>query len=86
MAELTLRIRTQIGTWRLKGVKPADTFGNLKRMLEKEHSLDLEHVPLTEDPSGKTVCPESKTVAQAKLSNGHMLYMKVKCSTLIFDL
>lgn len=63
-------------------MKPADTFGHVKRMLEKEHSLDLEHIPLTEDPSGKTVCPESKTVAQAKLSNGHMLYMKIDDSKL----
>ena len=38
---LTLRIRTQIGTWRLSNVAPSDTFADIRLRVEKEHSTQL---------------------------------------------
>ena len=44
---IVLRVRTQIGTWRLLDVKNSDTFADLRARVEKEHKIDLEGRPFT---------------------------------------
>lgn len=49
---MILRVRTQLGTWRLSDVKGSDTMGSLRERLEREHHTDLMGRPLTKDPGG----------------------------------
>ena len=74
---LVLRIRTQVGTWRVGNVMPSDTIATLKRRIESEHRADLEGRPLTRDPAGSDRFRESDTVGQPGLENGAMLYAMV---------
>ena len=39
---IVLRVRTQIGTWRLTNVKQSDTFALLRSRVEKEHNIDIQ--------------------------------------------
>ena len=39
---IVLRVRTQIGTWRLTNVKHSDTFALLRSRVEKEHNIDIQ--------------------------------------------
>jgi nuclear protein localization family protein 4 len=73
---IVLRVRTQIGTWRLINVKPQDTFGNLRKRLIEEHKINIDE-PFTSDPAANNPFRESTTVREAKLSNGHMIYLKI---------
>jgi hypothetical protein len=85
--DLTLRIRTQIGMWRIHEVNRADTVGQLKRRLEKEHNIDLTHCPLTREPTKgdassssapiEGIYRESMTVAEAQLTNGQILHLRI---------
>ena len=82
--QLTLRVRSQLGVWRMPNVKTTDSFGDLKQRLQVEHNVDLEHIPLTteptkagSDPLPDTILKDSMTVKEAKLTNGHMLHLKV---------
>ena len=77
MSGIVIRVRTQIGTWRLKNVSPNDTFSDIRKRLEKEHSADLQGIPFTSDPAGSNSFPDDSTVSQAKLSNGEMIYVMV---------
>ena len=74
---LTLRIRTQLGTWRLSNVSASDTMGALRGRIELEHRTDLQGRPLTRDPSGTDRFSDVETVGQLKLENGAMLYAMV---------
>lgn len=72
-----IRVRTQIGTWRLKDVTQSDTFSSIRKRLEEEHSSDLSGVPFTSDPTGGNVIPDESTVGHASLHNGDMIYAMV---------
>ena len=74
---ITLRIRTQLGTWRLAGVHPQDSMEELRRRIESEHRADLEGRPLTADAAGTNRFRDSDTVGGLKLENGAMLYAMV---------
>lgn len=74
---LLLRIRTQIGTWRVKDVSPTDNFRYIRERVEKEHKIDLEGRPFTSDPGGKFKFDETETVKGAKLKNGDMIYAMI---------
>lgn len=41
---IVLRIRTQVGTWRLQNVSLNDTIGSLRSRLEVEHKTELNNV------------------------------------------
>jgi len=72
-----LRIRTQIGTWRLEDVKPTDTIGHLKARLEDEHRTEFLDKPISKDPGGKVTLPLTATVASLGLKNGDMIFASV---------
>lgn len=77
MPGLVLRVRTQLGTWRLKDVQPTDTFAVLRQRLETEHAADLTNTPLTSDAGGKNAYSEDLTVGAVGLGNGDMIYAMV---------
>jgi hypothetical protein len=55
---MLLRVRSQVGQWRLTDVTPGTTVGELRAQLGREHNVDLSDSstqPLTKtpNPSGK---------------------------------
>lgn len=77
MPPLTLRIRTQVGTWRLTNVSVEDTFRALRERLEKEHNVAFKSNSLCMDPSRTVLLSDDLTVKDAGLRNGDMLYVEV---------
>jgi hypothetical protein len=74
---IILRVRTQIGTWRVNDLSSSDTFKHIRSKLEDEHKVKLTNIPFTIDPSGKQVYDDDMTIQQAKLINGTMIYMQL---------
>lgn len=74
---MIVRVRTQIGTWRLKDVQEGDTIGVLRDRLEREHATDLQGRPLTRDAAASEPLADHLTVRAAGLDNGAMLYALV---------
>lgn len=74
---LILRVRTQLGTWRLKDVQPSDSIAVVRRRIELEHHTDLRGRAITSDVEGKHPLPDHITVGQAGLSNGSMVFAMV---------
>ena len=81
---LVIRVRTQLGTWRLQKVDPADTLGNLRSRVEREHETDLQGRPFTKEASGGNPLSDHATVRQAGLVNGDMIYAMVDESKTVF--
>ena len=77
MPGITLRVRTQLGTWRLSGIEDADTMGALRVLVEKEHNTDLEGRPFSSDAAGKIKFDDAQTVGDLLLANGTMVYALV---------
>lgn len=71
---LTLRVRTQLGTWRVANVNQLETFDNLLHRLEKDHDAYFQTQALFQDANGNLPFPKDATIAGAKLTNGHMIY------------
>jgi len=74
---LTLRIRTQLGTWRLSNVDVNDSMKKLRERVEAEHKTSLEGRPFTTDPTGKEVILDDLTVGDMNMCNGQMIYAMV---------
>lgn len=77
MPPLTLRIRTQVGTWRLSNVSHDDTFRVVRERLEKEHSVVFKSNALSMDPGRTVLLSDDLTAREAGLRNGDMLYAEV---------
>jgi nuclear protein localization family protein 4 len=77
MSSLTLRVRTQIGTWRVNNVGPNDTLQALQERLEKEHNTAFHSQGFSSDPKGQIRLPPNSTVQAAGLKNGDMLFATV---------
>lgn len=79
MAPLTLRVRSQIGTWRVSNVSPSDDFRILRERLRKEHNADFERSrdSFSKDPAGRECFPDDMTVSESGLKNGDMIYTSV---------
>lgn len=83
---LTIRVRTQLGTWRLLNVNPSDTLGDLRLRLETEHRTDLEGRSFTLEPGGGRPLADDMTINIANLSNGEMIYAMIDVAqTLLND-
>lgn len=74
---MIIRVRTQLGTWKLRDVGPEDTMAELKARVEREHHTNLQGRDLTSQPGGSIVIPDHLTVSQAGLSNGDQVYLVV---------
>eukprot|EP01006_Ploeotia_vitrea_P020533 TRINITY_DN52831_c0_g1_i1.p1 TRINITY_DN52831_c0_g1~~TRINITY_DN52831_c0_g1_i1.p1 ORF type:complete len:321 (+),score=6.83 TRINITY_DN52831_c0_g1_i1:44-1006(+) len=81
---MIVRVRTQLGTWRINNVKANDTFGTLRERVETEHKTDLEGHSFSLDAGGKQIVPDVVTIKEAKLQNGSMIYVTVNEDRTIF--
>jgi nuclear protein localization family protein 4 len=77
MPPLTLRIRTQVGTWRLANISSNDTFRDVRERLEKEHNVVFKSNVLSMDPGRTVMLSDDLSVKDAGLRNGDMLYAEV---------
>ncbi len=77
MPGITLRVRTQLGTWRLTGVSESDSMGVLRERVEVEHKTDLEGRPFSNDAAGNMKFSDDQTVGGLRLVNGAMIYAMV---------
>ena len=77
MSGIVIRLRTNIGTWRVANILGNNTFAELRGRVEKEHHADLRNVPFTADPAGTQIFSDETTISEAKLTNGHMIYAMV---------
>eukprot|EP01039_Chlorochromonas_danica_P006049 gene6049-6662_t len=75
---LTLRVRTQIGTWRVNKLSPSDTIESLRVRLRAEHHALLGKNCFSLDPAGNHMLDDDLTVHEAGLKNGDMLYAHVE--------
>ena len=77
-SDMLLRIRTQVGTWRVGGISAGDTLEAVKHKVELEHrTVFLPGKPMSRDPAGKDILPFSSTVGSLGLKNGDMIYATV---------
>ena len=74
---LIIRVRSQVGTWKVKGVRPNDTFADLKERLRTEHDAHFRSSGFSLDPQGRNVLFDDVTIAEAKLGNGDMIFADV---------
>lgn len=74
---MILRVRTQVGIWRIGSISPFDDFGTIRGRLEREHHTDLTGRFLTKDIEGKMILPDNQTVKQANLAMGEMIYLRI---------
>jgi hypothetical protein len=79
MSAIAVRVRTQVGSYRLNDVNPTDTFGTLRERMKKEHNAEL--TSLFSLDQKKTTVPDTTTVGEANLVNGHMLYADISAAT-----
>ncbi len=77
MSKIVIRIRTQIGTWRLSDVSLSDTVDRLRQRLSAEHKVDMEDRNFFFDAKCTDPLPCGATVSELRLQNGHMLYTTV---------
>ncbi len=79
MAPFMLRVRSQIGTWRINNISPNDNFGVLRERLQKEHNAEFQRHrdSFSRDPGGKQLFEDELTIQQAGLNNGDMIYTTV---------
>ena len=81
---ITVRVRTQLGTWRIQNVNQLDTLGSLRDRLEKEQRTDLEGRSFTSDPAGLKPLADNDTVSKIGLSNGEMIYAMIDVAHTVF--
>lgn len=74
---MILRVRTQLGTWKVRDVHPEDTIATLKNRVENEHQTNLHGRDFSSHPGGSPVIPDHLTVEQAGLENGSQVYIQV---------
>lgn len=78
MASITLRIRTQVGMWRLNDVRSSDTFGVLLSRVGAEHHTDISGRSFTRDASSSAdAFLSTVTVGQAGLKHGDVIFLMV---------
>lgn len=75
---ITLRVRTQIGTWRLSGVQDSDTVADIMSKVCAEHHAELlEDKPVSRDAKGTMPLIFTDTVGSLGLKNGDLIYATV---------
>jgi hypothetical protein len=74
---MIIRVRTQLGTWKVRDVNAEDTMADLKTRVESEHNTSLLGRDFTSQPGGSIVIPDHLTVSQAGLGNGDQVYLLV---------
>ena len=73
---MIIRVRTQLGTWRIQNVNSHDSFAHLAQRVETEHLTRLIS-DFESDASGTTRFDPSMTVGEAQLKNGDIIFVRV---------
>ena len=75
---IVLRVRTQVGTWRLQGVKATDSIADvIQRICAEHHTELLPDKPISRDARGLLPMEMSDTISSLGLKNGDMIYVTV---------
>ena len=74
---ILLRVRTQLGIWRIKDVNENDTFSYLRQRVETEHHTYLSGNFMSDMKEGSKIFPDDSKIKQANLKNGDMIFIKV---------
>lgn len=75
---LILRIRTQVGTWRVGGVGEKDTIGDiLSRVCLEHHAEILPDKTISRDLKGTEIVAMTDTVGGIGFKNGDMLFVSI---------
>ena len=74
---ILLRVRTQLGIWRIKDVNYDDTFAYLRQRVETEHNTFLSGSFMSDMKEGSKIYPDDSKIKQMNLKNGDMVFIKV---------
>jgi nuclear protein localization family protein 4 len=74
---ILLRVRTQLGIWRIKDVNYDDTFAYLRQRVETEHRTYLIGNFMSDMKEGSITYPNELKIKQANLKNGDLIFIKV---------
>lgn len=75
--DITLRVRTQLGIWRVKDVPSTLKMSELRSRVESEHYTDCEGRAFTGDAEGKMVFLDEQTVSEVGLKHGDFVHILV---------
>lgn len=74
---LILRVRTQLGTWRIQNLSKNDKLQHLRERVEAEHHADLQGKPFSKDALGTKLLHDHMTIEESNLHHGDMVYAMV---------
>mmetsp|Transcript_12717 Transcript_12717/g.26720 ORF Transcript_12717/g.26720 Transcript_12717/m.26720 type:complete len:446 (-) Transcript_12717:155-1492(-) len=78
MEGILVRVRSQLGMWRVSNVDPHDACGVLMKRIDVEHNVPVHQQQLSTDPAGSNVIDPSMPLAKVGVSrSGDMLYLKI---------
>ena len=74
-----VRVRSQLGTWRISGFNPMDdVVGTVAKRINMDYNVPMEHQVLSMDPGGSERLEfDIPLVAAGIERNGDMLYLTV---------
>lgn len=77
---MLLRVRSNVGTWRVEGVDPASTtVAQLKaRVLAEHHVTPHASQVFSLDPGGQRVMPEGATLEALGLRHGDLVHLRIR--------
>lgn len=76
---LLLRVRSKVGTWRMEGLSPQTTVGELKaRVLAEHHVTPHPSQRFSLDPGGQRAMPEEATLEALGLRHGDLVHLAIR--------
>jgi nuclear protein localization protein 4 homolog len=76
---MLLRVRSKVGTWRVEGLSPQTTVGELKaRVLAEHHVTPHESQAFSLDPAGQRTMPEGATLEALGLRHGDLIHLSIR--------
>lgn len=76
---LLLRVRSKVGTWRVEGLNPQTTVGELKaRVLSEHHVAPHPSQAFSLDPGGQRGMPEDATLEGLGLRHGDLVHFSIR--------
>ncbi len=80
---MILRIRTQVGQWRLADISPTTTISEVRAKLSREHNLNLsdgddQPITLKPNPRGEEkALPPGSSLESLGIRHGDMVYLRL---------
>jgi len=76
---MLLRVRCKVGTWRVEGLTPQTTVGELKaRVLAEHHVTPHPSQAFSLDPAGQRGMPEEATLEALGLRHGDLVHLAIR--------